>query len=649
MRKMDPTIPYMVLDVVRETLAASNDISTLKKKITSLIREITGARVVVFITFLSDKNNSHHSFVDPGRYEDQFTPALQGKFLETWRDLDKLTLIQPDDTGKTIRDFLQENRFEKNLICPLIARDRKEGILLVFGIIDINIIKMIRQIFEVLFDTVALILENSKLMRDQKETIEARTKELKSALVAAEAANHAKSEFLANMSHEIRTSMNAILGFSEILQQKETDPQKLHFAGSIHRSGSALLALINDILDLSKIESGKMELQYSAISLSSLCNELNILFSQDIDNRGLVFEIVVNENIPQFIVCDESRLRQVFINLLANAVKFTKSGFVKLTVTCQFPEGSSRSRVNLIFTVSDSGIGVPADQQDKIFVPFEQVKWQKESEYGGTGLGLAITRRIIEQMQGTISVESEVGVGTTFTIFIPYIEIAAEVDVSQSRHTIDTSAITFAPATILIADDIDYNREIVSTYLSDWEFTIHLTGDGKEALEKAREVVPDIILLDMKMPVMNGYEASRLMKEDASLEKVTVIAVTASALKQDEEVISKLCNGYLRKPVSRTNLIQELMKHLPHTIKEIEREVPLEETLPAEIIFTPHDQTKKLLEATKKGSITDLKSAILEVREMDLKYHPFADRVEALTCKYQFEEIIQLLQQHIMK
>lgn len=393
-------------------------------------------------------------------------------------------------------------------------------------------------------------------------------KQLIDAQLRAETANRAKSEFLANMSHEIRTPMNAILGFTEVLKRLETDSKKAHYLETIHTSGQSLLHLINDILDLSRIESGKMELQYGLVSIKTLCTQLNSLFSEKIDDKGLAFDCIIDKNMPETLILDETRLRQVLINIIGNAVKFTQQGFIKLAISCQFLEKTTPNRVNLTLTISDSGIGIPKEQQAIVFSSFSQVKGQKNL-YGGTGLGLTITLQIIELMKGEISMESEVGVGTSFSLFIPGIEVALDLPDSQKiAGIIDTESLIFAPATILIVDDVDYNREILAAYLSDWPFNLYFAENGKQALEKAQQINPDLILLDMKMPVMDGYEVATKLKQSKQTRTIPIIAVTAFALTQDKEVISKICESYLRKPVKRDELIKELIKFLENEMRE---------------------------------------------------------------------------------
>jgi PAS domain S-box-containing protein len=514
---------------------------------------------------------------------------------------------------------------------------------------DLQLIKKNGETIDVLLDVTARVDKKTgnkytlSVWRDITERKQAEAL-LQKAKDEAESANRAKSTFLANMSHEIRTPMNAVLGFAEILKGKEHDFQKRHYIESIHTSGKALLNLINDILDLSKIEAGKIELQYSSVSIHGLFQEMKTIFDLKITDKGVKFIVESSEVLPEALILDETRIRQVLINLIGNAAKFTDEGQIRLAAFARINGNVSRSRINLVMEVEDTGVGIPQDQQGKIFDAFEQVGGRKSSQAGGTGLGLAITRNLVAIMNGEISVSSEPGKGSTFRVTLHDVEIAAARSLKESgEKAFDFDAIAFEPATILIADDIDYNREMLATYLETWEFKILFAANGLETIDQAREHNPDLILLDMKMPEMDGYEASEIMNKDDILKNIPVIAITASAMKQSEELIAKICDGYLRKPVSRTNLIREIMKNLPHTIKKIKEEILPKEAQSTEIIFPPPDQIKKLMEAAKMGSVTDLKACISEIKDMGLKYKSFADRIDFLTRKYQFDEIIEFL------
>jgi len=414
------------------------------------------------------------------------------------------------------------------------------------------------------------VLERTAQLEERTNEIQRTNKELIKAKDAAEAANKAKSEFLANMSHEIRTPMNAVLGFSEILFSKEKDEQKKNYISSILASGKSLLSLINDILDLSKVEAGKLELEYTAVSPNELFNEMQIVFGRKITDKGLKLVIDIFPELPEVLLLDETRLRQILINLIGNAVKFTDSGYIKLSAEPCYPENCQRSCLDIVFSVEDSGMGIPEGQREFVFSSFSQLKGQKTSEFGGTGLGLAISRGLIEMMNGEITVSSEVGKGSTFKIILKNVEVASvATQDSKDIKLMDFSSIIFEKSIVLIVDDIDFNRELLKGFLEDFDLVMIEAENGLEAVEKAKQHHPQLILLDMKMPVMDGYETAAVLQDDETLNKIPVIAVTASAMKKDEEIISDLCDSYLKKPLNKTELIFEILKFLPHTINEV--------------------------------------------------------------------------------
>ncbi len=378
----------------------------------------------------------------------------------------------------------------------------------------------------------------------------------------AEAANQAKSIFLANMSHEIRTPMNAILGFTEILEEKIEHPIYKNYISIIHSSGTALLNLINDILDLSKIESGKLELQYAPVEIAPLIQEMQTIFSQNVEEKGLEFQIEIADTIPEALMLDELRLRQVLINLLGNAFKFTEYGSVKLTVSSIL---QADAKIDLVIRVKDTGIGIAQDQQEKIFEEFEQQQDQNLSQYGGTGLGLAITKKIIALMGGMISVTSKKGEGSTFKIVVKDVEVIS-IAASDENEEIDLQTINFADVTILIVEDILANRVMIKEFLDYPGINLLEAENGAQCLTMIEQQQPDLILMDIKMPVMDGYTLSQRLKSDPALKQIPIIALTASALIEDEERIMKICDGYLRKPVNRKDFITQIMKFLPYTI-----------------------------------------------------------------------------------
>ncbi|MFC1467332.1 response regulator [Verrucomicrobiota bacterium] len=415
---------------------------------------------------------------------------------------------------------------------------------------------------------------------------------LREARESAESANAAKSEFLSNMSHEIRTPMNAVLGFAEVLKGKETDHQKLHWVELIHSSGKTLLTLINDVLDLSKVEAGKLELQYGAVSLDSLLDDLTLIFAKKAEDKGIYLKGNVSPDMP-IAILDEMRLRQILINLIGNALKFTDHGFIRLDASCTFYD-KTRSSMALTIQVQDSGIGIPKDQQGKIFESFGQTSGQKTAKYGGTGLGLSICQRLVELMGGTIRVDSEEGKGSTFIIELHDIEVASTEGLSEKSTS---ESIQFAPATVLLVDDIDYNRELLRINLEQWGLGILEATNGLEGVKLAHKHKPDLILMDMKMPVMDGYDATRTIKSDAELKDIPVIAVAAYAFAQDEAKISELCDSYMQKPISANNLARELCRFIPHHIIE-EKDIPSAD--PVENSIEPLDSASPAIAGTEQ-------------------------------------------------
>ena len=466
---------------------------------------------------------------------------------------------------------------------------------------------------------------------------------------AADAANRAKSEFLANMSHEIRTPMNAILGFTDILKRQETDPKKSHYVHNIHASGKSLLSLINDILDLSKIEAGKLDLQYSALSVVSFAEDLHMIIEQKIAEKGLDFRFEVDKQLPPALILDEIRLRQVLLNLLGNAVKFTDAGHIRLGVASEWCDAENRSRVNLVFAVVDTGIGISSDAQQKIFNPFEQTKGQKTAEYGGTGLGLAISRRLTEMMGGEISVESQRGIGSTFRVKLPGVEVAAAEALKRGSETeVEADSIHFEQAKILITDDIDYNRELLAVYMEDWPFTIYEAGNGKEAIKQARRHSPDLILLDMKMPVMDGYQAAEKIKQDGRLKAIPIIAVTASTFKRDEAGIDRSWEGYLRKPVSKHDLTEQLARFLPHTRMAEPTGTPFvvpdtarKEITPEDIVALPSGWLEAFSRAVREADTDVCRSLI---KELPQTARSISLTLESLIDDYRFGNLIEIIE-----
>jgi PAS domain S-box-containing protein len=376
----------------------------------------------------------------------------------------------------------------------------------------------------------------------------------------AEIANRAKSEFLANMSHEIRTPLNAVIGFSDILATQITDKRHKSYLNSIQTAGKSLLTLINDILDLSKIEAGRLEIQYEPVNLRMIFSELQQIFSLKIAEKNLEFIMEIDEILPLSLFLDETRLRQVLLNLIGNAIKFTHYGYVKL---CAYQKTYANC-LDLTLVVEDSGIGIPYDQQVSIFESFKQQDGQSTRQYEGTGLGLAITKRLVEMMNGQITVTSVPEQGSRFEVILRKIEIATrEVKLEES---FDLNHFTFEKAQILVVDDIESNRHLIGEYLSPVNLEVINAECGEQALRFAEEYHPALILMDIRMPKMNGYEATRHLKNNPNTAEIPIIALTASvAMDEKDKIQAHGFDGFLAKPINLAELFKELSRYLKYT------------------------------------------------------------------------------------
>jgi len=464
-------------------------------------------------------------------------------------------------------------------------------------------------------------------------------KELESSRLVAESSNLAKSEFLANMSHELRTPLHGILGFTQILQRNEALMSEIGSAvNTIHRSGEHLLMMINDILDLSKIEAQKLDLRDAEIFIPGFLETIVEIIRVRASQQQIGFVVNINNNLPSGISGDETRLRQILLNLLGNAVKFTQKGEVRFSV--------KRSvHATLHFKIEDTGIGIPKDKIEEIFLPFHQVA-NNMIQTEGTGLGLAICSKLLKMMNSELNVSSVPGKGSCFEFYLPVKEIAISSEIITPKN-LKIIGYDGRNIKILVCDDRKTNRDVLSQLLSDIGFDVIEASDGREGLEKALAYHPDIILMDLMMPEMDGFEATRAIRNMPEIKDIAVIAVSAGVFNQTRhDCLDAGCDDFIPKPVITDELLEKISKHL-----SLKWQYAKEQTLHSgddlnQAIVSPPNhvlvQYKKLVMA---GRITEIQRQLKILVQNDPKYIPFAETIKQLAYDFRNDDIQAFIDQ----
>jgi len=466
---------------------------------------------------------------------------------------------------------------------------------------------------------------------------------------AAETANHAKSEFLANMSHELRTPLNGILGYAQLLRREkglnEFQEKGLEI---IERSGNHLLQLINDVLDVSKIEARKMELVEVTFQFPAFLQEIASMIRIQADQKGLAFNCELAPELPQAVCADKHRLEQILLNLLGNALKFTDHGAVSLRVY-----EARESDQRYCFQVEDTGIGIPQEHLDDIFLAFKQVGEHARMREG-TGLGLAISRKLVEMMGGELQVQSAAGQGSTFSFTLPLAEASAE----HLPAPADNQRILGYQGErrkILVIDDKWENRVLLVSLLLPLGFDVQEAENGQDGVQKAEEFRPDLIFMDLIMPVMDGFEATRQIRQTPALAATKIIAVSASTLIPSEKITTEYgCDDYLLKPVHMQDVLEKIALHLEVAwIYEHEQSAEHPKLLDGQnadtqaLLAPPPAEINLLYASVLDGDVQQVRSRLESIVHQDQRYRPFAEQVQERLKTFDEDGLCEFLQHYL--
>jgi signal transduction histidine kinase/DNA-binding response OmpR family regulator len=514
-----------------------------------------------------------------------------------------------------------------------------------------------------LFNKMALQLRESfaKLAKTNEELelrVHERTAELNTAKDLADLANHAKSEFLANMSHELRTPLNGILGYAQILtQSNQLADAEQKGVSIINQCGLHLLTLINDILDLSKIEAQKMDLQFADFHFPSFLEGVAEICRIKAEQKGIDFIYHPDALLPSGVKADEKRLRQILINLLSNAIKFTDKGSVKFLVKNQVNteiQSNNQTTFHICFRVEDTGVGIDQENIQKIFLPFEQVgNVEKQSE--GTGLGLAISQKITEMMGGSLNVESHLNKGSVFWFEVDLLESTEWADISKQSDIGRIIGIKGRKQKILVIDDRWENRSVIVNLLEPIGFEVIEAKDGQEGLDKVLELKPDLIISDLAMPIMDGHEVIKKLRQIPQFKDLAVIVSSASVFETDKQKSFEAgANDFLPKPIQSEHLltsIQQLLKvewvYQEQKEENENREVEALDIFCSGLIVPSETELSLLYDLSRKGLVHNLTQELDRLEQKNPQLENFIQEVRPLVKNFQLKKIRNFLEQYL--
>ncbi len=582
-------------------------------------------------------------------------------------DSEKSLVAMTARLGKTmsVDDVEQSSAWLPNPLFPDTRSEMAVPIIIeerVVGVLDVHQNQVVgfgeddAKLMRSLANYVAVALTNANLFEQTQQ----RAIELVQAKEVAETASRAKSDFLASMSHEFRTPLNGILGYTQILKRDETlSASQTTAVNIIHNSGEHLLTLINDILDLSAIEAEKLELYPNEIRLSDFLDGIvGMFYLRTQQKAGITFTYQKSTLLPSIVQVDEKRLRQILINLLGNAIKFTSQGEVifKVSILNQpspAPNNEYIVQERIRFEVADTGIGMTSEQLERIFLPFEQVG-DTIHRAKGTGLGLTITRNLVEAMDGILEVESELDKGSVFTLELelPVIWTTNEYEQTSDR---DITGYAGARKKVLIVDDEEYNRSMLTNLLEPLGFEIIEAKDGQEGFSQAQVSRPDVILMDLVMPKMTGFEATRQIRQISGLEKVVIIATSANVFaKNPVEDREADFNDFLIKPIKEKKLFDLLETHL--SLEWVHKKTPdfaktgvqpASEINEATLLPPPPEEIAILFDLAMKGELPRLKERTAQIEQMGDQFKPFARKLSRFVDQFDEDAIFLLIEQYL--
>ncbi len=558
-RSLEKSIPVTSVSQYRHLASVLNLLTTLSTDIELTIVDYTPVRVEKTRFQLSK------TFSFTNQIKESFNNQISEDLFPLLNELDTLLSVfkQLTDSNPEFdktRAMLMHNRLKYLII------EFQDFVLRMNDNAIINLGKQVRNVeilqrsmiaaFLLVFISAAVMTYLVFVQRRMLSAIE-------SAVEEASLANQAKSNFLANMSHEIRTPMNAIIGFTELLFMEEENPEKKDKLRMIKTSGNNLLILINDILDFSKIEAGKIDIENKSFNLKTSFNYLYSMFQTKVEDNGLKFDIDIDKSVPELVNGDEHRIIQILTNIIGNALKFTKRG--SITIKSNYLDGK------VIIKIVDTGMGIPTNKLEHIFSAFGQAESSTDRKFGGTGLGLAISRQLAELMDGSLTAGSSPGKGSVFTLELPLSEVMDDPEVHkeiplETKNLIDEEhekslTAVDTPYRILLAEDNKINQMLVKAILKSMDLKCDIAENGRIAIDKLAMDHYNLLLLDIQMPVMDGLETIKYIREDENLKDLYVIALTANAMVEDtDKYINAGCNDYLSKPIDRVLFQEKILK-----------------------------------------------------------------------------------------